>query len=233
MNVIRRPIHPEIKVIDAARGTVEYIASDESIDSYGEVVCARGVDFSRFQKNAPFVDSHNYQSVDCLLGKVTDYKAARGQVVETVQWAIDVPQNFLAQKGFAMTQAGYLKAVSIGFIPLQVARRSDPHDEWAEACEDLGMGDLEDSINCIHQKWMQIELSACCIGANMNAVARGYKAGLLSDADLETLFKISHESKPRETAPASFVPPDEAAARQAAQDDFLWKFQMALSKIKL
>ena len=227
MQTLRRPIHPEIRVIDAARGTVEYIASDESIDSYGEVVCARGCDLTRMQKNAPFVDSHNYSSVDCLLGKVVDFKIARGQVVETVQWAIDVPTNFMAIKGFQMTQAGYLKAVSIGFIATKIARPSDPKGDWQAACEDLGLGDLEDSIQCIYQKWMQIELSCCCIGANMNAVAKSYKAGILNDSELETLFKMTVDTKP---APASDDPPDDAGARQAAQDDFMLKFTIAYSQ---
>ncbi len=230
MPTLRRTIHPEVRVIDAARGTVEYIASDESIDSYGEVVCARGVDFTRMQKNAPFVDSHNYSSIDCLLGKVVDYKVAKNQVVETVQWAIDVPTNFLAIKGFQMTQAGYLKAVSIGFIPTKIARPSDPKGDWQSACEDLGMGDLEDSINCIYQKWLQLELSCCCIGANMNAVAKSYKAGILNDSELETLFTLSHKNQSSETAPVTDDPADVASARQRAQDEFVLKFQVALLK---
>ncbi|HEY3853504.1 MAG TPA: hypothetical protein VGO67_03820 [Verrucomicrobiae bacterium] len=69
-----------------------------------------------FQKNAPFVDSHNYTSIDCLLGKVVDFRVKNRQLIETVKWAIDVPSNVLAIKGFAMMQAGYLKAVSVGFL---------------------------------------------------------------------------------------------------------------------
>src|SRR5580704_10871364 len=99
MKPLRRTLHPEIRVVDAARGTVEYIASDETLDSYQEAISARGWQFNRFQKNAPFVDSHNYESIDCLLGKVIDQKIVKRQLVETVQWAIDVPENFLAQKG--------------------------------------------------------------------------------------------------------------------------------------
>src|SRR5579859_3128067 len=109
---LRRTIHPEIKVIDEKTGIVEYIASDESLDSYNEIVKADGARFNRFQKNAPFLDSHNYESVRCLLGNVIDWRVQNRQVVETVKWAIDagLPEDHLANIGFKMTVAGYLKA---------------------------------------------------------------------------------------------------------------------------
>ena len=49
MKTIRRTIHPVTRVLDEAKGIVEYVASDESIDSYQEIVRAAGADFSRFQ----------------------------------------------------------------------------------------------------------------------------------------------------------------------------------------
>jgi HK97 family phage major capsid protein len=183
---LRRDFHPQIKVIDAKRGTVEYVASDESIDCSGEVVRAAGVDFSRFQKNAPFVNSHNYDSVENLLGKVVDYRVANRQVIETVQFAIDVPTCPLAKMAFDMTAAGYLTAVSIGFIPTSTVTRQDTTGTWDEAVKDLGLGDLEDSVERIYLKWLQLELSACCIGANANAVAikSAHQAGVITDSDL-------------------------------------------------
>ena len=184
-DLVRREIHPrEIRVIDAQRGTVEYIASSESLDSYREAICSAGWQFNRFRKNAPFVDSHNYESIDCLLGKVLDFRVQSRQLVETVQWAIDVPQNTLAQKGFAMTQAGYLKAVSVGFIPLEIVTPRSPADQWAAACEDIGLTDVDNSINCIYLKQEQLELSACVLGANPDAVARAFADGILERSDL-------------------------------------------------
>ncbi|HEV7924261.1 MAG TPA: phage major capsid protein [Verrucomicrobiae bacterium] len=185
--IVHREITCHTRVIDAARGTVEYIASSQATDSYGEVINQAGWQFNRFQRNAPFVDSHNYESIDRLLGKVIDFRVVNKQLVETVQWAKDVETNTLAIKGFAMTQAGYLKSVSVGFIPLKVVRPSDP-DGWDAACADLGMGDLEDSIrsgaSCIYVSQEQLELSACIIGANPEAVAKSYADGIFDDSDL-------------------------------------------------
>ena len=227
MNILRREIHPQIKVLDAKAGIVEYVASDESLDSYGEIVCASGARFARFEKNAPFVDSHNYESIDCLLGKVVGCAVQDRQVVETVQWAIDVPQNFLAQKGYAMTEAGYLKAVSIGFFPTQVASPAGRRMEWHDAL--AAVSQPKDSpAKLIHMVWEQCELSACIIGANGNAVARAYKAGLLNEADLE---RISQEYSKRTTVAATDSPGAVAAARRQARERFLVELQFTLNKL--
>jgi hypothetical protein len=231
MNKLYRTLNPQIRVIDAAKGTVEYIASDESIDTYGEVIMAKGWMFDSFEKNAPFVDSHNYQSIDCLLGKVLDYQVKGGKLVETVQWAIDVPENFLAIKGFAMTQAGYLKAVSVGFMPVEVVSPRDRDvTEYNELCEklDLDPTDADARPRCIYVKQQQLELSACCIGANPNAVAKAYKAGVLSDADLDQFSTLIAR---RETASSTVAPADVEAARQRARTGFLVEMQTRIAKL--
>jgi hypothetical protein len=114
---VRRLIHPEVRVVDAQLGIVDYVASDESVDSYQEVIRAAGWRFTHFSKNAPFVDSHDYSSIGKCLGRVVDFRVEGDRLIERVQWAIDVPENQLARIGWKMTEAGYLKAVSVGFSP--------------------------------------------------------------------------------------------------------------------
>lgn len=228
MNTLRREIHPQIKVLDAMQGIVEYIASNETIDSYREIIRADGWKFNRFQKNAPFVDSHNYESIDCLLGRVLDYSVQGKNLVETVKWAIDVPQNTLAQKGFAMTAAGYLKAVSVGFMPTRYATKwdNDP-SEFNEQCEELGLKPT-DNVCCVYLEQEQIELSACVIGANPDAVARAYKAGIVDDAWLE---KISTEYSKRNIACPTDGPAAVEQARQRIRARFLLELQLKIKRL--
>src|SRR2546423_10418392 len=134
MQTIRREIHPTIRILDARDGLVEFVASDETVDSYQEVIKVSGWKFNHFQKNAPVVDSHNYSSIEFLLGKVIEYKVIGKKLVETVQFAVDVPEQKLASITFKMVQAGYLKAVSVGFWPIKSVSRWDSnslpyHDE--------------------------------------------------------------------------------------------------------
>jgi len=185
MSILRREIHPQVKVIDERQGVVEYIASNETLDAHNEIVRADGWLFDDFSKNAPFVDSHNYESVGCCLGKVLDFKVQKKQLVETVKWAIDagLPEDHLANIGFKLTAAGYLKAVSVGFMPVNYVTPYDRNqDAWREQCEDLGLNPDESMCRCIYVQQQQKELSACIIGANPDAVTRAYKAGILDDA---------------------------------------------------
>jgi len=221
-------IHPVIKVLDEKQGLVEYVASDESVDSYGEIVRARGADFSRFEKNAPFVDSHNYESIGKCLGRVVDYAVKNNTVVETVKWAIDVGENLMAHWGFEMTKAGYLKAVSIGFMPTKYATKWDSNPTaFQEALEDIEIP-AGASVNVVYLGWQQLELSACCIGANMNAVAKAYKAGILDDAALMT---FSAEHAKRATARSTDSPDAVLLARRRAQDRFLLEMQLTLKQL--
>ncbi len=173
--MLRRDLNTgRVRVLDEQRGIVEFCATSAAIDSYNEVVDPDGCDLSRFQKNSPLIDSHNYGSVANVLGKVNDIRKERGEngteLIATVQFAIDVPENDLARQSFAMVKAGYIKACSIGFIPTQTCQRND--SQFSEVCEDLGLGDLEDSIRCVYRQWTLLELSVCAIGANPDAVAR-------------------------------------------------------------
>jgi hypothetical protein len=187
MQTIRRTIHPETRVIDAAQGTVEYVASDETVDSYKEVIRSKGWRFTHFSKNSPFVDSHKYDSVEDQLGRVIDFGVTKGRLVETVQWAIDVPENRLAQLGFAMTKAGYSKAVSVGFWPVKSVSKWDTDlSGYRSEIEKMGLDD-KDGPKTIYLEQEQIELSAVVIGANPNALARAFKACVLTDDDLEFL----------------------------------------------
>lgn len=180
---LTRSIHPEIRVINEAEGLVDYIASDETCDCYDEVIAAKGWRFTRFSKNAPFVDSHEYGSIACQLGIVTSFQVRSKQLVERVKWAKDVEENSLAQLGWKMTLGGFLKAVSVGFFPVRSVRQGDA--DWGKTIAAMGIAPEEaPNIRRIFLEQEQIELSACIIGANPNALAKAHKEGCVKDSDL-------------------------------------------------
>ncbi|MDR3405125.1 MAG: hypothetical protein P4L99_21705 [Chthoniobacter sp.] len=185
MSQLIRTLHPEIRIIDAKAGTVDYVASDETLDCYREIVRASGWQFTHFQKNAPFVDSHDYSCVDKLLGQVIDFRVQGKQLIERVRWAVDVPENKLAQLGWKMTEAGYLKAVSVGFFPVKQASKWGDEKAFVEAVKELGLSAEQAAMaQTIFLAQEQIELSACIIGANPNALAKAHDDGAVRDADL-------------------------------------------------
>lgn len=232
--IIRREIPAEVRVLDSQAGIVEYVASDESIDSYGEIIRAKGWRFSRFSKNAPFVDSHRYDQVECLLGQVIDFRVDGRRLVETVKWAIDVPSNQRARIGWDMTRGGYLKAVSVGFQPIQMATRWDQDKTaWIQQLRELGLHE-EDGVRAVYIEQEQIELSAVIIGANPNAlvaVGKAYKAGVLRDDDLALLAATLSKTTPRGTDPtdiaasAIILGHAEKLATARRRDEFLASFR--------
>ncbi len=246
--MIQHSLNPQVRVLDDKSGTIEYIASDESLDADREIVRLSGWRFDLFQKNAPFVDSHKYGSIDAVLGKVLDARLEGNRLIETAQWAIDVPENILAQRGYAMTKAGYLKAVSVGFDPVKIITtlgRGDWPDHWqgasilsagsrdgkriwANQMLELGLAATDDKPLSIVVEQQQLELSACVVGANPNAIAKSYKAGILSDADLDL---ISIERSKRETAWLASESAAAIQARQRKRAEFWEKFQTAIKSI--
>lgn len=208
-------------MLSEAEGLVEYIASDETLDSYREIIRASGWRFSRFEKNAPFLDSHNNERIGDVLGRVVDFGVQGKRLIETVKWAIDVPSNQMARIGFEMTKAGYLRAVSVGFIPLRVVSPFNEQTVFMQQLTELGL-DAQANVRAIYLEQEQVELSAVVIGANPNALARGYKAGILDDAALD---QISQERTKRENAALADGPDAAAAARHRARQAFLEKFE--------
>lgn len=179
-------MHVEAKILSEAEGLVEYVASNEALDSYNEVVAVKGWRFNRFAKNAPFVDSHDYYSLDKLLGQVTAARIEGRDLIERVQWAKDVEENKLARLGWKMTLGGFLKAVSVGFQPVRMVRNGG--EGWNAALAEIGRKPEDGSqISYIYLEQEQIELSACIIGANPEALAKSYGAGCIGDADLASV----------------------------------------------
>lgn len=225
MKTLRRTLHPETRILDAKKGLVEYVASDETLDSHREVIRAAGWRFTHFQKNAPFVDSHDYSTIDRLLGQVLDFRVIKKQLVETVQWARDVAENTLAQLGWKMTEAGYLKAVSVGFWPVRTANRWDTdRTAYDQQLAELEMSTAPDAQKprTVYLEQEQIELSAVIIGANPNALAKAYKAGVLDDAALE---HFSSEYVRRHSRAAAIDDAPAAAHRARQRQRFLEQLQ--------
>ncbi len=178
-----RALNVEARIVSEGEGLVDYVASDATLDCYREIIDPKGWKFTHFAKNAPFVDSHDYWSIEKQLGKVTSFQVTGGKLIERVQWAKDVEENKLARLGWKMTLGGFLKAVSVGFFPVRAHFCGSP--EFAAAAEALKL-DVETTGKCrrIYSEQEQIELSACIIGANPNALAKALKEGCLKDADL-------------------------------------------------
>ena len=246
---LQRTIHPEVRTLDEKAGIVEYVASDETLDHYREVIKADGWRFDFFQKNAPFLDSHTNNSITSLLGKVIDFRVENGKLVETVQWALDAGEdNPLIRFGWKMTNGGYLKAVSVGFFPVKAVGRNDNGGrDISRVALDMGIAkEAAEKIDRIFVEQQQIELSACVVGANPSALAKAYKSGLLNDYDIDTFSAVISQrqliSSAKQAQPDLTALQDDAAVKakghhqQARQKEdkqrnFIREFTLILNQL--
>lgn len=209
-----RTIHPEIRIVDASKGIVDYVASDETLDYYREIIRAAGWRFTNFRRNAPLVDSHDYSTVERLLGKVTDFRVENGQLIERAQFAIDVVEQPLARLAWRLVETGYLKACSVGFMPVRTVSRWDDAGAWADAVKLLGLdADTTAKARVIYLEQEQMELSVCIIGANPTAVAKAYKGGVMNDDDMSLIETISEVKDGRRSATGAYTPDRAPVAR--------------------
>lgn len=211
-NPLRRALNVTAKVISEEEGTVEFVASDETLDCYREIVRVGGWRFTHFAKNAPFVDSHDYSSITKLLGQVTDWRIEKGQLVEVVKYSRE-PKT-LADWAFKMVRDGFLRAVSVGFVPVSMVSKWDQDQkDFLATIADLKLdAQLAAQVRVIYREQEQIELSQCVIGANPNALAKAYKAGCLSEEDIDKFSAIIAATKNASPA-ADSADADEASPR--------------------
>jgi len=206
-NPIRREMVVVPRVLSETDGTVEFVASDETLDCYNEIVRVGGWRFTHFAKNSPFVNSHDYSKIENLLGIVTDWRIEKGQLIETVKYARK--PDTLAEWAFLMVRDGFLKAVSVGFIPLSMCSKwdGDTKDLLAQIAELNLDAQTAAKLRVVYREQEQIELSQCIIGANPNAlakscemIARAYKGGCLDEAAVHSLSAMFVPTKSTDDA---------------------------------
>lgn len=91
------------------------IMSTATEDRHGDIV-NQDWDLKSFKKNPVFLDSHNYDSIEHIIGKVHNPKVKDGVLQGDVEFMLDNPKGMLAYK---MALGGFLNASSVGFIPKQ------------------------------------------------------------------------------------------------------------------
>jgi hypothetical protein len=230
---LQRTIHPEVRTLDERAGIVEYIASDETLDHYREVIKADGWKFDFFEKNAPFLDSHSSDSITSLLGRVIDFRIENRRLVETVQWALDAgDDNPLIRFGWKMTSGGFLKAVSVGFFPVKaISRHENSGRDVQRVAAEMGIAkDRADKIDRIFLEQQQIELSACVIGANPAALAKSFKAGIFNECEVDEYSLLLAERSAKISSANTQAKPDLGASNDVAAPSVIGRHQPALQR---
>lgn len=125
-----------------------FIASDETVDRYGDVIRANGWDLSNFRQNPVLLFGH--QSRALPVGKVPNITVNGTRLIADAEF---MPEGMsdAADQVWRAVDGGFLKAASVGFMPTvepnMIWAADDPnHQDWPTGYEYVGQELLELSV---------------------------------------------------------------------------------------
>jgi len=138
----------QFKVAEATKEKMTIVASDETLDRYGEVVPLDAWDFKNYKKNPVLLVDHDYK-ISNIVGRANNLKVDKGSFTFEPEFH-NITQ--LAKEVQEMVEKGWAPAVSVGFLP---------HGPKKDG--DKGLNEL-------------LEISFVAVGANPNALALAMKS---------------------------------------------------------
>lgn len=114
----------EVKTVftkSAEDNRFKVVFSTDSEDRHLERVY-QNFNLKNFKSNPIFLDSHNYSSIEHIIGRVEGIKVKDGVLQGEVVFALENPKGLLA---YHLANGGFLGATSIGFIPLDFDDNGD------------------------------------------------------------------------------------------------------------
>ena len=182
---VRSTIQTEVREIGEQSCTpcLDFIASDETLDRYGEVITASGWRLDSYNRNPVFQNSHQYGDILFTLGKALITEVRDGKLYQRIEFATDV--NPMARLAYGLYKGKFLNAVSVGFVPLR----------WEDAPKSSSLAAPKSDVggSSIRRRYLEqelLEVSAVAIPANPSALALGLKSGAVEKADVKELAHL-------------------------------------------
>ena len=162
---LRGGMSTEVREVTLGEPVLDFIASDESLDRYEEVIKVDGWELENFRRNPVIPDCHDYSSITRILGRARSTEVSEKRLVNRVEFCMDNPLGAMA---FKMAKAGFIKSQSVGFIPL----------EWENGS---GKGEARRT----YLRCELLEISLVVVPANPSAtMGLALKSGALERSDL-------------------------------------------------
>jgi len=186
------------KTFDGQTRSAVFVMTDETTDSYGDTVRAKGADLTRFEGNPICLLNHRS---DLILGNWSDVQKKPKRIEGKATLAAEGTAPHI-DMAYGLLEQGILRAASIGFMPTKLERKLDDKGEPTWAYDIL--------------EWEMYECSIVAVPSNPAALARSIKEGnMLAKDFLEEVLDTYTK-----TAAGLIVPRAEIeAAHKAATGD--------------
>ena len=155
--------------------TLDFTSSDATLDRYGEIISPTGWNLETYRRNPVFQNSHQYGNIIFTLGKAVLTEVRGTSLFQRIQFAVDA--NPMAKIAHALYAGGFLKAVSVGFIPIK----------WED-------GTAQTPYRRKYMEQELLEVSAVAIPANPNALTMALKSGAIEKSDLQSTLEILRQA---------------------------------------
>lgn len=137
--------------VDAESRKVRFVFSDGSVDRAGDSIDPEGWQIDAFMKNPVALWAHD--SFSPPIGRASNVGPSGGKLMGDIEFMMPDISAF-ADSIFRMVKAGFVKAVSVGFIPL----------EWTF------VNDSKRPFGIDFKKQELLEISVCPVPCNPNAL---------------------------------------------------------------
>lgn len=97
------------------------VLSDSLEDRHGDIVVQEWV-LTNFKKNPVLLDSHDYWSIEKIIGKWAKIAVKDGKLQGEIEFAVSNPLGMIA---YNLAKDGFLNALSAGFIPLEFGEKGE------------------------------------------------------------------------------------------------------------
>jgi hypothetical protein len=168
--------HAPDELLDGERADVSWITT-ESVDRFGEVVVADGMNDAQFAVNPLVTLGHDYTVAP--VGRSLWRKQARVGPLVGVRAKTHYPPRppswpaadaWPSDNAFALVQAGLLQGKSIGFLPTKV------HTPSADERARPGWAD----VGLVIDEWLLLEYACVFLPANQDSVVEAVSKGRMS-----------------------------------------------------
>jgi hypothetical protein len=196
-------LNSPLSTLNCSQPILDFIASDESLDRFDEIICASGWHLDTYRRNPVFQNAHQYGDILFTLGKalITEVRTIPRKapnnlstltpqpstvLFQRIQFATDV--NPIARVAYGLYKGKFLNAVSVGFIPL---RWEDAPAAGTNSATGRAGGKV--ARRQARRKYLEqelLEVSAVGIPANPNALALGLKVGAIEKSDLREILAL-------------------------------------------
>jgi HK97 family phage prohead protease len=170
----------EVKASEAAYGgsgpVLDFVASSATLDRYHEIIEPDGWRLDSYKRNPVFQNAHQYGDVIFTLGKAVVTEVRGEHLFQRIEFATEV--NPMARIAYGLYRGGFLRAVSVGFVPLR----------WEN-------GGAESEFRRKYLEQELLELSAVAIPANPDALVLGMKAGAVTKGDISDLLDVLNAAR--------------------------------------